>query len=89
MQRNTRRRWSEIPRGSKGKGKVAKAIDKVRLAVLTAPPARGFSTRAMHRALARGTQHLIVRLTLRVQDRYTSKMFLRGDSVILVLKNPH
>jgi hypothetical protein len=85
VQRNTRRRWSEIPRGSKGKGKVAKAIDKVRLAVLTAPPARGFSTRAMHRALARGTQHLIVR----VQDRYTSKMFLRGDSVILVLKNPH
>ncbi len=28
-------------------------------------------------------------LTLRPQDRYTSKMFLRGDSVILVLKNPH
>ncbi len=30
MQRDTRCRWSEIPRGSKGKGKVAKAIDKVR-----------------------------------------------------------
>lgn len=28
-------------------------------------------------------------LTFFTQDRYTSKMFLRGDSVILVLKNPH
>jgi hypothetical protein len=32
-------RWSEIPRGSKGKGKVAKAIDKVHAALHSMPPA--------------------------------------------------
>lgn len=43
---NVREMWSEVPKGSQGKGR---SVNK---------------------------------------DRYISKMFLRGDSVIIVLKNP-
>lgn len=43
---SVREMWTEIPKGTKGKGK---AVNK---------------------------------------DRFISKMFLRGDSVIIVLKNP-
>ena len=85
---NVKELWTEIPKSGKGKSK-AKPVSLLRVFSFCKHGWFFLAARQLKWALAYIDMIACAKYLPQVnKERYISKMFLRGDSVIIVLKNP-